>query len=807
MKKTTYTCLGIAAALCLLHFPKTIAQTAPNAAQNKPLTVEQIMQKPALQIGTSPSNVFWSEDSKQVYFYWNPKAEPENKLYSADSQGNNVKELSPEQRKQAELLRYGTYNANYTKKLLNRNGDIALYDLATTNLQWLTFTVENESSPSFLATETKIAYQKSDNYFVLNLQNNSLTQLTNFKTGAAPSGDKKLSEAEQYLEKQQLELFQIVKDRKENQDRRKVRQEADKPKYPKPIYLNDRYIDDMTISHDASFVTFRTSKDTKNKQTAVHNYVNASGYAENLNTRPKVGTEDISYEFGVYNVLKDTVLYVNFDKLEGINTAPEFYKEYQKDTKKFSRKVIPHGAYWSADSKYAVLIIRGFDNKDRWIVKLNPEDGTYTQLYHEHNEAWIGGPGTEGWVSFAGEAGFMPDNQHFWFFSEETGYSHLYKVNVATGIKTAITQGNFEIREAWISRDKKFWYYNSAEIHPGEDHYYQLPINGGKTMKINTLGGGNEIFIAPNEKNIAVLHSETNKPWELFVQSLPAKGAAKQVTFSTTEVFNSYAWRIPEVISFKASDGQEVYARVYPANPNTIQKNDKGEPQKTPAVIFVHGAGYLQNAHKRWSTYFREYMFHNLLADKGYTVLDIDYRGSQGYGRDFRTGIYRHMGGKDLSDHVDGAKMLVEKYNVDASKIGIYGGSYGGFITLMAMFTTPDVFKSGAALRSVTDWAHYNHPYTANILNTPATDSLAYRKSSPIYFAEGLKGNLLICHGVVDTNVHFQDVVRLSQRLIELGKDNWEMALYPIEDHGFTEPASWTDEYKRILKLFESTLK
>ena len=123
------------------------------------------------------------------------------------------------------------------------------------------------------------------------------------------------------------------------------------------------------------------------------------------------------------------------------------------------------------------------------------------------------------------------------------------------------------------------------------------------------------------------------------------------------------------------------------------------------------------------------------------------------------------------------------------------------------MFTEPDIFAAGAALRSVTDWAHYNHGYTSNILNTPQTDSLAYAKSSPIYYAEGLKGALLICHGMVDTNVHFQDVVRLTQRLIELGKDNWELAVYPVEDHGFTEPASWTDEYKRIYKLFEETLK
>jgi dipeptidyl aminopeptidase/acylaminoacyl peptidase len=138
--------------------------------------------------------------------------------------------------------------------------------------------------------------------------------------------------------------------------------------------------------------------------------------------------------------------------------------------------------------------------------------------------------------------------------------------------------------------------------------------------------------------------------------------------------------------------------------------------------------------------------------------------------------------------------------------MGIYGGSYGGFITLMAMFTSPDTFKAGAALRSVTDWAHYDHGYTSNILNQPTQDPIAYRRSSPIYFAEGLKGHLLIPHGMVDVNVHFQDVVRLAQRLIELGKDNWEMAIYPVEDHAFVEPSSWTDEYKRILKLFNQTL-
>jgi len=148
----------------------------------------------------------------------------------------------------------------------------------------------------------------------------------------------------------------------------------------------------------------------------------------------------------------------------------------------------------------------------------------------------------------------------------------------------------------------------------------------------------------------------------------------------------------------------------------------------------------------------------------------------------------------------------VKEFNIDPKRVGLYGGSYGGFITLMAMFTQPDVFAAGAALRPVTDWAHYNNGYTGNILNLPQHDVEAYKQSSPIYFASGLKGALLICHGMVDTNVNFQDTVRLVEKLIELRKTNWEVAPYPVEDHGFEREDSWADEYKRILKLFTENL-
>ncbi len=253
------------------------------------------------------------------------------------------------------------------------------------------------------------------------------------------------------------------------------------------------------------------------------------------------------------------------------------------------------------------------------------------------------------------------------------------------------------------------------------------------------------------------------------------------------------------IVEFTARDGVKVPARLF--KPANFKKGG-------PAVVFVHGAGYLQNVDRWWSTsYYHEYMFDHILMERGFLVIDVDYRGSSGYGRDWRTAIYEHMGGKDLDDITDAAKYVVAQHGVDPKKIGLFGGSYGGFITLMAMFTQADTFSAGAALRPVSDWALYNHGYTGEILNTPQADPEAYRRSSPIYFANGLKGALLICHGMVDSNVEFEDTVRLVQRLIELRKENWDLAVYPVENHGFVQPTSWADEYKRILALFEKNLK
>ena len=567
--------------------------------------------------------------------------------------------------------------------------------------------------------------------------------------------------------------------------------------HPTKIQTHGARVASIKLSPDQKFIFYSLYTPSKEPGTIVPDYVTESGYTEDINARSKVGGNTGSFEVGIYNIGSKTNYKVNTKDLPGIDLQPDYFEEYGYSQKE-PREVYTHMPVISENGQHYAISFRSVDNKDRWIGLLDPATGNVEITEHQKDNAWIAGPGI-GWSFSSGELGWLPDNEHLYFQSEETGYSHLYLYNVKNKSKTPLTKGTFEVYNPRFSYDKKSWIFEANMQHPGIRQLYKMPLLGGNIESITNMGGGVTGFEGPGNNKIAILQSLSNRPIELFlIDNVKKNTDPRRITVSQTEAWNSYNWRVPSFVELEARDGANVHARLY---------KPEGTTQGGPAVIFVHGAGYLQNAHQWWSSYFREYMFHNFLVDQGYTVLDVDYRGSAGYGRDWRTGIYQHMGGFDLTDQVDGAKYLVNELGIDESKIGIYGGSYGGFITLMAMFTEADTFAAGAALRSVTDWAHYNHGYTSNILNTPELDSIAYRKSSPIYYAEGLKGALLICHGMIDTNVHFQDVVRLAQRLIELGKENWEFAVFPKESHGFVHPSSWTDEYKRIYKLFEENLK
>jgi len=452
-------------------------------------------------------------------------------------------------------------------------------------------------------------------------------------------------------------------------------------------------------------------------------------------------------------------------------------------------------AAWNPQGTQLVVDFLSHDFKDRWLVLVDPETGKQVRvLDHLRDDAWL----VHYWTSMPTPVTWLPDGSAIAYTSEAGGWHHLWLAEV-DGRKQALTSGNWEVRAVQLSRDGTQWWLQTSQDHPSERHLYRLPLRGGAPTRVDRLGEGQiQPSFSPDERTLAMRFTSTDEMPDIHV--MPTLTATPiRVTRSGTDAFFRIAWPASDFVEFPDDRGDPVWARVYrPAQPH---------PNR-PALLEIHGAGYAQGVHKAFANPNAHggALYAKYMTDLGATYMVLDYRASQGYGRDTRVAIYRTMGDRDVASGLAAVRFLEQRYNVNPRHVGLYGCSYGGFFTLMALFKHPGVFQAGAAQCSVTDWAHYNHPYTSRILNgTPVSDSLAYKGSSPIYFAEGLRDRLLLQHGLVDGNVQYQDAVRLVQRLMELNKD-FEFVTYPVDAHGWGTKWARDDSYRRMDKLWRETI-
>ena len=795
--------LFLVACLCLLTASVHTEQQGSQAPGPKPqaqgfsLTVDSIMRGPEL-VGNPPNNLRWSGDSKELYFEWLIPKEDQASTWVVSRDGGAPRRLSDAERRLAPLAN-GQWDATRRRILGVDRGDIVIIDTVAHKRIDVTRTTGAESNPRWARNETHVTFVRDNNLFLVPVESVGAGAVVQLTDVSARRPDPRSTDSQKFIKEEEPKLIDWVE---QEAARRKRREELDKSRALPKFELGERQnIADAALSGDGKFAFLVVNDRAQSKAAIVPRFVSESAFTEDINSRTFVGDAQDRRRMAVLNLETGEGVWAG---LEGVSDTtaiprPPFGNEPRPASKPDpapKRDVRWGSPLLSPDGSVAVISIRAADNTERWLARLDPATGKTTVLDHIKDEAWV--------REVNGGQGWLPDNKRIWFLAEHDGWMHLYTVDAtaASPARQQLTSGKFELEQADLSPDGKTFYIVSTEPHPGERQTYSLSVDGGPRTRITTPVGNNQGVISPDSTMFGLVMSSSNRPPEVFLMPNRPGAAATRVTTSPKPEWLTYNWVEPQLITYRSRDGKDVYARLF-----TPEMVGARRDPKAPAVVFVHGAGYAQNAHKYWSTYYREYMFHHLLASRGYVVLDPDYRASAGYGRDWRTAIYRWMGGHDLNDVVDGAAYLVRSHKVSANRIGVYGGSYGGFITLMALFTSPDTFAAGAALRPVTDWSHYNHGYTSNILNEPQSDAEAYRKSSPIYFAAGLKAPLLIAHGMVDTNVHFQDSVRLVQRLIELRKENWEIAPYPVEDHGFVEATSWADEYKRILRLFETNLK
>ena len=756
------------------------AQTlSAQQATSFPLTIPSIMRGTEV-FGREPERVRWSADGQWIYFRWLPpgtdfreKLKPYRVRAADGAQPEAVSDAVWDSA--GAIFAEGSTSADGRTRAVSSGGDLYLIDMTRGTSRRLTDTRAAETNPQLSADGQRLYFVRDNNAYSIELNGGMVRQLSDIRTGPAPKTDSTTSAQRRALEGQQRTLLDAIRDAIRADSLDKAARTARERRLPKAIYLKEKEkVSSISVSPNGRAMLVVTSTPAADSLEAkVPNYVTKTGYTEDILSRSKAGDVQDANRVAYVRLADSVVRWLRV--VPGDTTAPSDVQT----------------AGWSEDGSQALVVAVSADFKTRVISTVSADSGSLKAVDALRDSAWVDGP-------CAQCAGWYDGGRKIWFVSEADGFAHLYTYGLR-GDRQQLTRGRWEVVDVALSPDKREFYLHTSETSPYEQHFWRMPIGGGARTRITTRAGGHNAIASPDGHWLADLFSTSNRPPELFLMRNEPGAPMSQLTTSPTKEWLSFPWLDPAIITIPASDGVAVPARIY-------RPSDVGAQPNGAAVIFVHGAGYLHNVAHYWSYYKREYMFHHLLASKGYVVLDLDYRGSAGYGRDWRTAIYRYMGGRDLQDQVDASRWLQKELTIDPERIGIYGGSYGGFITLMALFTQPKQFGAGAALRSVTDWAHYNHGYTAQILNTPQGDTLAYRRSSPMFFAEGLEDPLLIAHGMVDTNVHFQDVVRLAERLIELGKTNWEMAVYPVEDHSFVRPSSWTDEYSRIYALFERTI-
>lgn len=744
----------------------TFAFLLATGVSAQPLTVKEIMKEPSIA-GMRVEGEQLSPDGKYVVYLWNAEGKEPRDLYLVStSGGDNKKLLSPkdlitkkDEKEKDDLLEYGVVvNDDFVKSQRNGLG----------NLRW---------SPD----SSKILFTQNGDIYVLKIGEAKPKRIT--KTESAEFSAEFLDN-DRILFQQSGNLFAI--DTK-NGTLTQISKEANSTK-------NISVFGD-THSKNGEMIAYITSDGSNQKPLFVPNYLPLYTSAPTTRrgwTKPTV-----------YVALTDG----------------SFEKSIEVELPKQEDEAYIAGMEWLADNKTLLIdrVDKTHKRRQIFVVEFDKDNKANAFLVHEESdEKWIGSPAR------IFKAHPINPNQFIFSSEKDTKFNHLYlgifdKSKFENGKSNTsvqqLTDGKWEIVWAdWITNNTILFsstFNNTAgrnfsTIKFGSD---TTSIELGKPKELNFEGIKDDFSF--ENGTLLFSSSKWNQPTELFSSRVSVnfkdfpKIESKKLTKTTPEAFLKRKWNEPKFVEIKSRDNKKIPAKMYfPAN------FDKSK--KSPMVIFVHGAGYLQNVINGWNNYYREFMFNQLLTQKGYVVLDIDYRGSAGYGRDWRTDVYDFLGGKDYEDHIDSIDFMVKEYNVDVNRIGVYGGSYGGFMAAMLVMRSPDKIAAAAALRPVMDWKNYyaaNPFYTSQRLGDPKKNAEAYKRSSPITYAKDLRKRLLILHGLLDDNVHAQDSVQLVEQLIRLDKTEYfDIMFYPAERHTFERPSSWEDEYERILALFEKEL-
>ncbi len=464
---------------------------------------------------------------------------------------------------------------------------------------------------------------------------------------------------------------------------------------------------------------------------------------------PKVGDENPKVKIGVLNVETGGHKWME---------APE-------------NGYIPR-IYWTAEeNKLAIVHLNRAQNHLRLYFN-DISDGTNQLVMEEQSDTWI-----DVFDFFAGidHLFFFPkDSKEFFWISDRDGWSHIYRYDYQGNQKNQVTRGDWEVTYVHsVDYRNNRIYYTSTEESPLERHLYSVNFSGRNKQQHTQAEGTHDISMGSNSKFYIDRYSNISTPTQVELWSVrDGKMEVLEDNTSVTEFTKSHVYSPYELFSFTTSDGQKLDGSI-------IKPVDFDPDKSYPLLLNIYGGPGAQGVYNTWSSD----GWSQYLAQEGYVIVNVNNRGSGGYGSEFEKVVYKQLGKWEANDFVETAKYLGEKNWVDSSQIAIRGHSYGGYMTTYTMFTHPDVFDVGVATAPVTDWRFYDTIYTERYMGLLKENNEAYQQSAPLTYAKKLKGRLLLSHSTMDENVHVQNTMQLMTELTGNGLEV-DLQIFPPGAHG-----------------------
>jgi dipeptidyl aminopeptidase/acylaminoacyl peptidase len=400
-----------------------------------------------------------------------------------------------------------------------------------------------------------------------------------------------------------------------------------------------------------------------------------------------------------------------------------------------------------------------------------------------------------------------PDGRRVAFISDADGWDHLYVVDAAGGAPRALTRGRFEVsRPAWSPDGQRIAFDANDAEQPGRRQVFVVEVAGGSPLSV-TSGPGTHTGASWSADGRRLLYQATDprNPADLWVTNAADGSNPRRLSDSMPAAVDRAALVEPQLAWYPSKDGRKVPAWLFV--PPGLDR-----AARHPAIVWVHGDGITQNF-EGWHTrrdYAVYYSFHQYLAQRGYVVLAVDYRGSIGYGRDWRQGHFRDLGGRDYEDIAAGVGYLAGLGYVDRARVGVWGLSYGGFMALQALTVTPELFACAIDVAGVVDWRDWardpDGPWIRGRMGRPEEDPELFRRTAPIEKVDRIVRPLLVMHGTADVNVPFLESVRLADVALKAGK-TVDFVVYPGEYHYFHRAHVLRDAWSRAEAFFDRHLR